>query len=94
MSVASMQALRNSSSIDSVAHCSALPWTMKNPPRSPPCGSRSVTSMPSIRPSDCIRPNIATNASKTSTARSSRPRTGCPNPMNSARSAITAPSCR
>jgi hypothetical protein len=93
MRPASMQARRNSSSIDSAVHCSALPWTMKNPPRSPPWGSRSVTSIPSIRPSDCNRPNIPTNSLKTSTARSSRPRTGCPNPMNSARSAITAPSC-
>ena len=86
-----MTARRNSSSFCSAAHCSALPWTRKNPPRSPPCASSSVTSMPSIRPSDCIRPNMATNSLKTAMARSSRPRTGTPNPTNNARSAMTTP---
>src|SRR3954453_22614807 len=61
---------------------------MKNPLRSPPWGSRSDTSIPSIRPSDAMRPNMPTNLLKTSTARSSRPRRGCPKPMNNARSAI------
>jgi hypothetical protein len=94
MRPASIIARRNSSSLCSAAHCSALPWSMKNPPRSPPWGSSSATSMRSIRPSDCMRPHRPTNSLKTSTARSSRPRTGIPNPMNKARSAITTPSCR
>jgi hypothetical protein len=36
MRLASMAARRNSSSLGSAAHCASLPWTMKNPPRSPP----------------------------------------------------------
>ena len=45
--------------------------------------------MPSMRPSDCIRPNMATNSLNTAMARSSRPRTGIPNPTNNARPAMT-----
>src|SRR5688572_28140482 len=66
---------------------------MKNPLRSPPWDRSRVTSMSSMRPSACMRPNMPTNSLKTSTARSSRPRTGDPNPMNTARSGIPTPSC-